>query len=143
MPVSQNLQFTATVAKDVEFPQPLGATLMRRLSQELSKIGWSSDGLENWRDCGWSAAYHREASDLEIVVSPLDEEQWMLQVRPSRIPGFISGLLGNKPSATAPDVYGLALAVHRALSTLHYVGSPRWCWDGFPDENASSTPPMD
>lgn len=115
---------------------------MRRLSVELSTAGWSTDEMDNWRDCGWSVSCRRGASDLEVVVSQIEDGQWMLQVSPRRVPGLISGLLGSKPSATVSDVHDLALAVHRSLSTLQYLGSPRWRWDGFPDERHSTPEPQ-
>ncbi len=135
MPISQNLRFTAEVPKDTEFDHPPGATLMRRLSAELATAGWSTHGMDNWRDCGWSVVCQRGSSELEVLLSWGQRGYWMLQISPRRVPGLIGGLFGSKPSASALDVHELALAVHRALSTLQYLGSPLWRWDGFPDEN--------
>jgi len=142
MPTSQNLRFTATVPKDAEFDHPAGASLMRRLSSELAAAGWSTDEMDNWRDCGWSVGCRRGASALEVVVSQIEDGRWMLQVSPRRVPGLISGLFGSKPSATVSDVHELALAVHRSLSTLQYLGSPQWRWDGFPNEKHSTPEPQ-
>ncbi len=115
---------------------------MRRLSAELAAAGWSTDEMDNWRDCGWSVGCRRATSELEVVVSQIEDGQWMLQVSPRRVPGLIGGLFGSKPSATATDVHELALAVHRALSTLQYLSSPQWRWDGFPDEKHSTPEPQ-
>lgn len=141
MPISQNLRFTATVPEDAEFDHPAGATLMRRLSAELSVAGWRTDEMDNWRDCGWSVVCLRGSSALEVVVSWVERGYWMLQVRPRRVPGIVSGLFGSKPSASAADVHELALAIHHSLSTLQYLGSPKWRWDGFPDEKQSTSEP--
>ena len=141
MPTSQNLRFTATVPKDAEFEHPAGAALMRRLSSELADAGWSTDEMDSWRDCGWSVGCGRRASELEVVVSQIESGEWMLQVAPRHVPGLISGLFGSKPSATVSDVHELALAVHRSLLALQYLGSPQWRWDGFPDEEHSTPEP--
>src|SRR5207302_6463008 len=124
MPISQNLRFTATVPKDREFEHPAGALLMRRLSAELVAAGWSTGDMDNWRDCGWSVVCRRASSEFEVVASWVDRGYWMLQVSPRRVPGLFGRLLGSKPSATPTDVHELALAIHRALSTLQYLGSP-------------------
>ena len=142
MPISQNLRFTATVQKDAEFENPPGALLMRRLASELTAAGWSTDEFDNWRDCGWSILCRQDSSSLEVVVSQIRDGHWMLQVSPQRRPGLIGSLFGSKPSATASDVHKLALAVHGALSTLQYFGSPQWRWDGFPDERHSTSEPQ-
>jgi hypothetical protein len=142
MPISQNLRFTTVVPVDSEFQHPLGASLMRGLSGELAAAGWNTDEMDNWRDCGWSVVCRGASSELEVVISWVEPGYWMLQVSPRRAPGFVERLLGAQPSATAADVYQLALAVNRALSTLHYLGSPQWRWDEFPDEKHSAPEPQ-
>lgn len=141
MPNSLNLRFTATVPNDAEFDHPAGAALIRQLSAELAAAGMSTDEWDNWRDCGWSVDCRRGSSELEVVVSQIEEGEWMLQVCPRRLPGLIGRLFGSKPSASATEVYDLALAVHRALAAIGYLGRPQWCWDGFPDENNSTPEP--
>jgi len=142
MPISQNLRFTATVPKDSEFEHPAGALLMRSLSAELTTSGWSAGQLDNWRDSGWLVVCRRGSSELKVVLSWVDRGYWMLQVSPRRSPPLIGRLLGDSPSATPAEVHGLALAVHQALSTLQYLGSPHWRWDGFPDEKHSKPEPQ-
>ena len=142
MPTSQNLRFTATAPVDSEFDHPAGAALMRRLSSELAAAGWSTEEMDNWRDCGWSVICRRASSELEVAVSQIQGDEWMLQVSPRRVPGIISGLFGSKPSATSSEVHALALSVHRALSAAQFLGSARWRWDGFPDENHSTAEPQ-
>jgi hypothetical protein len=142
MHTSQNLRFTASIPKDAEFVHPAGASLIRRLSADLAAAGWITNEMENWRDCGWSVVCRRDSSVLEVVVSQIQEGQWMLQVSPQRSPGSIGGLFGRKPSASPRDVHALAVAIHRALSTLQYLGSPQWRWDGFPDERHCTSEPQ-
>src|SRR4051812_21059987 len=111
MPISQNLWFTAEVPKDLEFENPEGAALMRSLSTELAAAGWQSDEMDNWRDCGWSVVCQRGPSELEVVVSQIEDGQWMLQVSPKKKPGAIGRLFGGKPSAGPSEVQELAVAV--------------------------------
>lgn len=142
MPISQNLRFTATVPKDIEFEHPSGAALMRSLSAELVAAGWSAAKMDNWRDCGWQVVCRRGSAELEVVVSQVQDDQWMLNVSPVRRPGFIGSLFGGKPSASPGDIHELAVAIHHALSTLQYLGNPQWRWDGFPDEKHSTQEPQ-
>lgn len=142
MPTSQNLRFTAAVLRDAELDHPAGATLMRRLVEELAAAGWRTDEMDNWRDCGWSVACYRDLSALVVVLHWVERGYWMLQVSPRRVPGIVGGMCGSKPSASAADVHELALAIHHALSTLKYLGSPQWRWDGFPDANHSTPEPQ-
>jgi hypothetical protein len=142
MPVSLNLRFTATVELDNDFEHPAGALLMRRLTSELTAGGWETAQMDNWRDCGWSAYCRRDSAELEVVVAQIPDGQWMLQVSAQKRPGFIGRLFGSVPSATVKDVQELAVAVHRALTTLNYLGNPQWRWDGFPDETDSAPEPQ-
>ena len=142
MPFSQNLRFAAIDPKDDEFEHPAGAGLMRRLSAELAAAGWRTTDMENWRDCGWSVGCGKGLAELQVVLSQIQDGQWLLQVGPQRRPGVIGSLFGAKPSATAGDVHELAITVHRGLSRLGSLGSPQWRWDGFPDENNSTSEPQ-
>ena len=142
MPISQNLRFVAVVPKDAEFDHPPGAALMRRLSDGLADVGWNTSEMDNWRDCGWSVVCRRDSSELEVVVSQVEDGEWMLQVCPLQTPGLISGVFGGKPSATPDEVYGLALTIHGALSTMRSLGNPRWRWDGFPEDGHSTPEPQ-
>lgn len=141
MPISQNLRFAATVPTDAEFDHPPGAALMRRLASELAAADWNPSEMENWRDCGWSLVCRRGSSELEVSMAENPGGEWMLQVSPHRVPG-LSGLFGGKPSAAPDEVYELALTIHGALATMRSLGSPRWRWDGFPEDGSSTPEPQ-
>ena len=111
---------------------------MRRLSAELGIAGWRTNEMDNWRDCGWSVLCSRGAGQLQVALSQIHNDEWMLQVVPQRVPGFFGGLVGSNPSATPAGVYELAVSVHRALSVAGCLGSSRWRWDGFPDDEHST-----
>jgi hypothetical protein len=142
MPVSQNLRFSVPAAHDAEFEHPPGAALMRSLSTALSTSGWRAGELTNWRDSGWSIECVRNSSELQIALAQIQDGEWMLQVTRLRTAGLIAGLFGAKSSASAEDVFELALAVHRALIGAQLLGDAKWRWDGFPDEKNSTSEPI-
>ena len=96
MPISQNLMFSATVAKDAEFDHPPGALLVRKLSEQLKASEWNVDEMDNWRDCGWSVSCRANLSELEIVLSQIRDGEWMLQVAPRKVPGILAGCSAAK-----------------------------------------------
>lgn len=142
MPISENLRFTANVPKDTEYDHRPGFDLTRTLAAQLSAKGWSASDIDSWRDCGWYFVCRRSQSELEVVVLWVERGYWLAQIKPRSAPRFLGRLLGRKPSASVTDVYELALAVHRTLASLNYLGNPLWRWDGFPDEKHSSREPQ-
>src|SRR5689334_3097301 len=116
MPISQNLRFSANIPSDEKFDDSAAESLLRQLSAELAVAGWGTDEMDAWRGSGWWARCCRGAGELQIIVCPIPNREWMLQVAPRRTPGLVRGLCGAKPSATAAEVHDLALAIHRALS---------------------------
>ena len=141
MATSQNLRFAATVPSDAEFDHPPGATLMRRLSAQLSKVGWHTDEMGNWRDCGWSISCTRGSSQLEVILTQVQNGEWLLQIVPHRVPGFFGRLVGKKASAIPAEIYELSVFVHRALSLAGFLASSRWRWNEFPDDEHSTPEP--
>ena len=114
---------------------------MLQLSEELAQAGWNLKEVDNWRDCGWSMVCHRAPSELQVILSLIEDKNWLLQISPNRLSGLVGRLFSVKPLANSRDVYDLALAVHGILSALQYLGNPRWRWDGFPyDTDSTPTP---
>jgi hypothetical protein len=142
MSMSQNLRFEAIIRSDDEFGHQPGAGLMQDLLSVLSNDGWSADEMENWRNSGWSTRCRRSSAEMEMVLVQIETGQWLLQISAWSRPGLIGRIFGRKVSAKRGDVHELALAVHRALAALHCLGSPRWRWDGFPDDACSTSEPM-
>jgi hypothetical protein len=50
MPVSQNARFSGQAVADAEFEHPPGASIVRKIRDELAKRGWQVSQIENWRD---------------------------------------------------------------------------------------------
>jgi hypothetical protein len=142
MPNCQNLRFKATVLKDGRFDHPPGEPLMRRLYAALATSGWCTNDMDNWRDCGWSFSCQRGHSKISVVLCQIPNQEWLLQIAPERNPGFVGRLIGRNPSATFTEVYALAVDVQHALSSLQSLKSPRWRWDGFPDDTHSTVEPL-
>jgi hypothetical protein len=115
---------------------------MQQVATDLAALGWRTDKIDNWRDCGWSVSCHRDVAGLEISMAELQPGEWMLQIAPLKYPGFITRTFGSQPSATPSEVYQLALDVHRTLGAAHHYENPRWCWDGYPDDGQSTPEPQ-
>jgi len=118
-----------------------GETLLRALAVNLATAGWTTNELEDWRDCGWIVTGKRDAAKIDVIVSEIKLGDWMLQVAPHHGRGLLGALFGyGQPSATAQDVFEAAVTIHRALAKLEYVTGPQlWVWDNFP-EPARATP---
>lgn len=138
---SQNLRFYAFFPADSEDNGPPGAALMRKISAHLADKLWTVDEMVNWRDCGWSIICRTTYSTLEIVLSEVRSGEWMLQISPFDVPGFLRMLFGAKVSATESEIHELAISVHNFISLLPECQKLRWRWDGFPDDDSSTSEP--
>jgi len=141
MPTSLNIAFAGIAVADEEFPHPPGLSIIRTLVGELQKEAWSVSDFENWRDCGWSLECKHQEMTLLITLAQTEEQRWMVQVSPLRVPGLLGRVFGGKPSATPHDVLSLARAIHALLLRQSAFSRLRWCWDGYPDESSSTTEP--
>lgn len=137
--ISQNVTFSGAAPADAEWPHPPGASVTRLLREGAERNGWAVGELENWRDVGWSIRCARASSELQVALSALGAERWMLQVAPRRVPGLLHRVLGGQPSATPDDCLALAVVVHETLSRAGY-SELRWEWDGCPTDASSRRP---
>lgn len=96
--------------------------------------------MDTWRDCGWSLPCQREGADFDVFFSEVEKEDWLLIVSPLKKPGLLGKLLGRKPAATPIDVFHLGVCVHRLLASRYHLGTPRWRWDDYPEEDSSPEP---
>jgi hypothetical protein len=71
MPISQNVQFKATVPAHSEFDHPPGAGLMQQLAAELAALGWRTDEFDNWRDCATAVIRQRRFRACRAPFIPL------------------------------------------------------------------------
>jgi hypothetical protein len=140
---SQNAKFKAEFPSDAEFEHPPGIWLTRRLSADITEAGWHTSNFNNWRDCGWSIPCTRDNVKLEVVFAPLGDNEWMLQIAPLDCPGFLHRLFGARPSVLPSDVVSLAKVIHGILSRELRVSGLLWRVDGPPDEEHSTSEPME
>jgi len=49
----------------------------------------------NWRDCGWSVSCIQGAEELEVILSQIEENDWMLQATPIQTPNFFATFLAD------------------------------------------------
>jgi len=110
------------------------------LATALTPRQWQVSDVECWRDGGWVVYCKKGESELQIVLTPVYENTWGLQIAPRRSSLF--GRFTDRPSATPDEVYHLALDVHEELSKVESFASPHWCWDNFPDGKHSYPVPQ-
>jgi hypothetical protein len=137
---SQNVRFSGRSFIGPDEARPSGHGIAQSLAALARAAGWESEEVESWRDSGWSITCRSRASRLEITISEVQPAEWLLQIAPAFVPGFVSRLRGRRPSADRDDVHGLALRVHEFLRGE--FGAQLWCWDGFPYERCSTAEPL-
>ncbi|MEM7358944.1 MAG: hypothetical protein AAF431_07600 [Pseudomonadota bacterium] len=146
MPISQNAVFTGPCESNDDFDHPAGYSLADSLRLFLREDDWNGDSPDNWRDVGWSLNLSKDGAELEIVISEIEHQKWIMQIYPSKVPklSLFSKILGKKqvelPSATPSDCFNASLQVSKFLQNSNYSDTV-WCWDGFAyQENATTAP---
>ena len=141
--ISLNACFTHTPIPADASEGPPGHGIATDIARALSSDGWQVSAPDNWRDAGWCLTCNRDQDELEIALALMDETRWMLQVAPSRVPGFLGRLFGSSNSATPTACKDLAESANAVLLSPQH-SEVKWCWDGFPDESEDAAPmPMD
>lgn len=138
---SLNVRFTGAAPPDREFDHPAGASIAKLLQNKLTNIGWKTEEFDNWRDCGWFFQCSKDAARIQIAFAQGEKDEWMLQVSPTILPGFIGKIFGKLPSATPENVLLMAKDVNNILRNDKIYSNFKWCWDGFPDDNNSTPEP--
>ncbi|WP_158230971.1 hypothetical protein [Rhodopirellula bahusiensis] len=119
-----------------------GASIARILHSNLSARDWSVGEIDDWRDSGFCLPVNRDDQSLQLVLLPFhgDDDRWILQLAPTRLPSMISRLFGAVPSALPDSVHQLATDVHSILTNSGFSDT-LWCWDDFADhDNCTPTP---
>ena len=143
MPISQNLRFRGDALPDNEFDHPAGGSIARLLRDGLADDGWTASDIDNWRDCGWSISCTRKDSNLQIILAQMASvSQWFLQIGATCRPGFVGRLLGRRAAGGPNDILALAKDVASILSREDRFTDFKWCWDGYPEDDACTSEPM-
>ena len=139
MAFSQNARFVGRFEDLDADEHPPGSFLADVVSAALRASGWTVSEIDNWRDVGWCFNASQDGSELQVVVSGLRDQEWMLQVAPARGGGLLNMIFRRAPSASVSDCFEAAGVVH---DTLRARGAALlWRWNGPPDEaNGTSEP---
>jgi hypothetical protein len=136
---TQDVRFVGPVAEDPEYDHPPGMSLARRLHTELATRRWTVGEIDNWRDAGWEIPCDRDGARLVVVIATtMVDGEWYGQISPADMPGLIRRAFGRRDSATAADVYALAVDIEQLLVGFGFTRL-RWA-SGYPEDDAPAKP---
>ncbi len=139
MAFSQNARFVGAFEDSDADEHPVGSLLAGVLSSALDGSGWTVSEIDNWRDVGWCFNASQDGAELQVVISGLRNQEWMLQVGPARGGGLLAAIFRRAPSASVSDCFEAAGVVH---DTLRARGAALlWRWNGPPDETTGTSEP--
>ena len=138
--ISQNVAFAGEEPPHDDDDWALGHSLVIRLRDALVAGGWEVSEPDGWRGSGWSLDCSLAGETLVIRLGSANGGEWMLQIVPRELPGWLGKRWGKVPSATPNRCYDLATAVHRCLTEQRF-SSFRWCWDGDPWSSETTRKP--
>ncbi len=141
MPSSQNALFVGESPADPEYDHPPGAAIARMIECSFRDRGYSTNAVDNWRDCGWSFDCAINNCQFEICLAQTSEPKlWMLQNASTNEPGCIAWLFGKRSADFSDAIHKIACEVHETLQINGHT-SLRWCIDGYPDYIKSTPVP--
>jgi hypothetical protein len=142
--LSQNVAFTGPAPAHPDDGWAPGHALVLSLRERLLGDGWAVTEPDAWRGSGWCLACRRNEQELQVVLASALGLEWMIQIVPTYVPGWLGRLRGKTSSASPASCYALARAVHSALASAGWYSSFRWCWDENPcsaDTTKEPSPP--
>jgi hypothetical protein len=142
--LSSNVLFSGAV--EGEDPNlPPGESIAQKIEAALRDRSWDIVEPADLGDYSlWCLVCRQGAAELRVqVAGTRDENVWLLQVAPSRRPGFVGRLRRQLPSATSSDVLSLSREIHEMLFVVGAFSDPKWCWDGLPQEMIAYPEPPD
>ena len=141
MGFSQNARFALELEDSSAEDHPRGTSLAIDLSRALDSTGWAVSEPDNWRDVGWSFSAYRDGVELEVILSAIEDGEWILQLGPARGAGLVAKVLGRRPSASPHDCFVGATILDEALESR--CTSIAWRWNGLPSEETSTSEPQE
>jgi hypothetical protein len=130
--LSQNVAFAGLGPAHEDDGWAPGHALALSLREELSARGWAVSEPDAWRGSGWYVECRSKQQELQVSLASAAGSEWMIQIAPLYIPGWLGRFRGKTESASPASCYALAQAVHAALASVGSYSSFRWCWDGDP-----------
>lgn len=127
--LSQNVAFAGAAPVHADDEWAPGHGLAIALREQLQRQGWTVSEPDVEEGC-WLIACGKDRDQLELALATAGAE-WMIQLRPAQVPGWLGRLRGKAASASPASCHALAAAVHAAL-TASAFSSFRWCWDADP-----------
>jgi hypothetical protein len=139
---SQNVIFTGRSPPHEDDSWAPGFPIAVALRDGIVIEGWAVSEVDVWRGSGWSFECSSSSQRLDVCLASLGENEWMLQVAPTVVPGWIGRLRGKLPSGTPDTCYLLACVVHRVLASDPRFSGMRWRDGGYPDPRLSTPEPL-
>ena len=133
MPRSQNATFRGPEPGS-ESERIRGGAIAGCLSAQFKRDGWHVGDADCWRDAGYTFCMERDGDALQIIITAYHGKTdcWILQVAPTRLPGFIRRWFGAVPSASPDCICDTAIETQRILDENGFTDF-RWCWDDLAD----------
>ncbi len=134
------MRFVGAAPPDPDDPHPPGAGIARAIEVALLTRGGAVEPTDNWQDVGWIVGYGEGQGALDISLAAIGSQQWMLQVAPLHVPGFLARLTGRRAPDHRQAIHQLAREVSSVLAALG-MHDICWRWDGPPSDSDPSEPP--
>ena len=139
---SQNVLFVGEAPTEADLNQPAGAGVASSICSSLHVRGFSPSPIEDWRDSGWSIRLSTNKAVFEIALAQtIEPNLWMLQIACANEPSLLARMFGKRSLDHSKDILRISCAVHETLVENGYT-EIRWCLNGFPNENNSTSVPM-
>ena len=138
--ISQNALFDGEYPDDPD-DHPVGRRLIQDLNTLLMEEGWELTPCDNWRDCGWVFFAALNRANIQIVVSMIETNTWMLQIANTNDPGWFARLFGSTAIDHSDTIFRIANSIHEILVEYNFTNF-RWCHDGYPDDTNSEPTPF-
>lgn len=143
--LSQNVAFAGTAPAHEDDEWAPGHALVLSLRERLLADGWVVSEPDAWRGSGWCVECRSKQQELQVVLASGAGSEWMIQIVPRYVPGWLGRFRGKTSSANPASCYALARAVHSALASVGSYSSFRWCWDADPwssNTTGEPSPPL-
>ena len=96
MGFSQNARLRVKRPESSEETPP-GFSFAGEIAKILEASGYVVGEPDNWRDSGRSFRASRDGAELEVILSRIETDDWVLQLGPGHGTGLLAKILGRSP----------------------------------------------